>query len=50
MDSNKMESNVLSYIEDNKGQLFATLSELIQIDTQNFKSMGNENQGQDYLE
>ncbi|MBQ5746995.1 MAG: M20/M25/M40 family metallo-hydrolase [Clostridia bacterium] len=46
---NKLESDVLSYIEENKDELYSVLSDLVKIDTQNFGKTGNENNGQEYL-
>lgn len=45
-----MEEKVLKYIDDNCEEAFLKLSELVKIDTQNFYSHGNENEGQVYLE
>ena len=47
---NETEQKVLNYLEENKEELFYQLSELVKIDTQNFRTHGNENAGQDYLE
>lgn len=47
---NDDEKKLLNYIEENKEELFHQLSELIKIDTLNFTTHGNENNGQDYLE
>lgn len=46
---NKLEADVLSYIDDNKEELYKVLSDLVKIDTQNFVHTGNENDGQEYL-
>lgn len=45
-----MEQKVLAYMDAHKDELFEMLSGLIKIDTQNFRTHGNENDGQDYLE
>lgn len=47
---NETEEKIIKYIEENKEELFYQLSELVKIDTQNFRTHGNENAGQDYLE
>lgn len=44
------EQRVLAYLEEHREELFAALSRLVQIDTQNFKTYGNENAGQAYFE
>ena len=41
---------ILSYLEENKETLFKTLSSLVKIDTQNFRTHGKENDGQELLE
>jgi len=43
------EKKVLSYIEEHQEELYRVLSELVQIDTQNFITKGNENAGQHCL-
>lgn len=45
-----LEQKVLSYIEQHQNDLFRALSGLVKIDTQNFKTNGNENAGQAYFE
>ena len=45
-----LEERVISYLRDNREDLFRAVSELVQIDTQNFKTHGNENAGQAYFE
>lgn len=47
---NQDEEKLFKYIDDNKEELFTQLSELVKIDTQNFRTHGKENDGQDYLE
>jgi len=47
---NETEERFIKYIDDNQDELYNQLSELIKIDTLNFRTHGNENQGQDYLE
>ena len=47
---NEAEEKIFKYIDDNKDEMFRQLSELVKIDTQNFRSHGKENDGQDYLE
>lgn len=44
-----LEEKVLKYIDDNCDEMFCQLSELVKIDTQNFRTHGNENDGQEYL-
>ncbi len=45
-----LEKQVVSYLREHREELFRKISELVQIDTQNFKTHGNENAGQAYLE
>ncbi|MBE5868707.1 MAG: M20/M25/M40 family metallo-hydrolase [Lachnospiraceae bacterium] len=45
-----MKKKVLAYIEENQQEILHQLAKLVQIDTQNFRTHGNENKGQDYLE
>ena len=47
---NALEERVLSYIEEHQQEILHQLAKLVQIDTQNFRTHGNENQGQEYLE
>lgn len=44
-----MLNSVLNYIDNNKEELFELLSELLKIDTQNYSSYGNEENGQRYF-
>lgn len=44
-----LEQSVLAYIDENKEELFNLLAGLISVDTQNFRTHGNENSGQEYL-
>lgn len=45
-----MEQRVLAYLDEHQDELFQTVSNLVKIDTQNFKTHGNENAGQAYME
>lgn len=45
-----LEKQVLAYIDKDEHEILHQLAKLVQIDTQNFRSHGNENQGQAYLE
>lgn len=45
-----LEKQVLSYLDEHRNELFETLAKLVQIDTQNFKTHGNENAGQAFFE
>lgn len=45
-----LEQQVLAYIEEHQQELFEAVSGLVKIDTQNFKTHGNENAGQAYFE
>lgn len=47
---NKHEEKALAYLEKNKESLFALLSKLIQFDTQNFITHGNEKECAEYIE
>ena len=47
---NEREARLLTYIDEHKEELFSLLSALVRTDTQNFRSQGNENAGQDVLE
>lgn len=47
---NENERVILSYLEAHKQTLYVVLSSLVRIDTQNFRTHGNENRGQDCLE
>ena len=44
------ERRLLAYIDEHRGKLFSMLSDLVRVDTQNFRDHGNENAGQDVLE
>lgn len=44
------ERRLLSYIDEHREELFSVLSALVRTDTQNFRTHGNENAGQDVLE
>jgi hypothetical protein len=46
---NEAERILLSYIDEHKDTLYETLSSLVRIDTQNERSHGNENAGQEHL-
>lgn len=50
MPLNQTEERILRYIDKNRDELYRRISELVQIDTVNHRSYGNENQGQEYLE
>lgn len=45
-----LEQRVLDHLREHREELFTHISKLVQIDTQNFKTHGNENAGQAYLE
>ena len=47
---NAGEEKIISYIRENRDELFCRLSDLVNIDTVNYRTYGNENNGQDYLE
>ena len=47
---NETEEMLIKYIDENQNELYHQLSELVKIDTVNYNTYGNENQGQDYLE
>lgn len=48
--NNESEQKLLNYIDTHADTLFAALSSLVRVDTQNFRTHGNENAGQDRLE
>lgn len=50
MAKTKLEQLVVTYLQENREMLFQKISDLVKIDTQNFKTHGNENAGQAYLE
>ncbi len=43
------ERRLLAYIDEHRDKLFSMLSDLVRVDTQNFRDHGNENAGQDLL-
>ncbi len=45
-----LEKRVLAYLDDHCEELYDAVSRLVQIDTQNFKTHGNENDGQAFFE
>ncbi len=45
-----MEQKILTYLEENQQQLYDMLSQLVQVDTQNYITHGKENDGQARLE
>ena len=47
---NGVEEKLLAYIDEHQQELYEQLSALVQIDTVNHRTYGNENNGQDYLE
>lgn len=47
---NDNEKKIIEYIRKNREEMFDTLSELVKIDTVNYRTHGNENNGQNYLE
>mgnify|MGYP003319684105 CR=1 FL=1 len=47
---NEIEERFIKYVEEHQSELYTCLSELVKIDTVNYKTYGNENNGQDYLE
>lgn len=47
---NENERILLSYLETHRETLYKVLSSLVRVDTQNFRTHGNENAGQDRLE
>ena len=50
MSNAAMEQKILTYLEENQQQLYNMLSKLVQVDTQNYITHGNENAGQARLE
>lgn len=50
MQNTALEKKLLAYIDDHQQEMYEQLSELIKIDTVNYYTHGNENDGQDYLE
>lgn len=50
MSKTVLEQTVIAYLQAHREELFAKISEIVRIDTQNFKTHGNENAGQAYLE
>lgn len=46
---NETEERIIKYIDENQDELYRQLSNLVKIDTVNYRTYGNENQGQEYL-